>query len=307
VLAAKGDPFAALRVAESAASMARSSGEDEALARAYGIIDWANFVTGGDRPRHGEEAIEIFERLGQIERSVGVKNNMGAFAFLGGRWDEAIDWYRQAVEAAERSGNVVEAARTRANIAEVLVEQNKFAEAIPYLDEAERVYKSSNALQGLPFARMVAARAVAGLGDVEGGLVELERVFADQIESGDTGEDPQIVVHLASLLITAGLPEEALERIGRFVEAAPDDVPTVKSGLDRARGLAHVALGDLAGGLGWLEGAWRQALEDEDLLAELESLRALVETRGGDASDPSHLSRIQELEGRLGIAAPQLV
>jgi tetratricopeptide (TPR) repeat protein len=307
ILAAKGDPISAETVARSAAALAMSAGEEEALARAYGVIDWANFMMGRDEPRHGPEAIEIFERLGQLERSVGVKNNMGAFAFLEGEWDEAVEWYRQAVDAAERSGNVVEAARTRANLAEVLVGQRRHAEALPYLEDAERVYLASNAPQGLPFTRMVAARAVAGLGDLDSAIESLDLLFDQQLADGDTSEDPQIVVHLAEVLVRADRPTEALERVERFSTVAPEDAASVSAGIHRVTGMAYAKMGGAAAAITELELALHHALEEEDLLEELLSRETLgqIQTLSGSEPDFEHTARVSTLAERLGVVVSE--
>jgi tetratricopeptide (TPR) repeat protein len=297
----------ARKLALSAADLARETAEDEALARAYSVIDWANFVSGRNEPRHGPEAIEILQRLGLIERSVGVMNNMGAFAYLEGDWDEAIDWYRRAVEAAERCGNVVEAARTRANIAEVLVGQRKYEEALPYLGDAERVYRSSRTPQGLPFTRMVAAQAAVGMGDVAGGVAQLEELFEEQLRSGDTAEDPEIVVHLGHALVVADRPAEALARLGRFEAIAPTDSAGVAAGMNRVRGHALSAMGQHEAAMSAFEVALGSATEDGSLLEELLTREARAESRirAGAEPAPSDLARVEQLSLQLGVSVLQ--
>jgi class 3 adenylate cyclase/tetratricopeptide (TPR) repeat protein len=307
VHAARGDPAKALRLATAAADLARQTSEEEALARAYSILDWANFVTGRGEPRRGPEAIEILERLGLIERSVGVMNNMGAFAYLEGNWDEAIDWYRRAVEAAERCGNVVEAARTRANIAEVLVGQRKYAEALPYLGDAERVYRSSKTPQGLPFTRMVAARAAVGMGDLERGLAELEDLYDEQLRSRDTSEDPEIVVHLAHALVEADRPEDALERLDGFVAMAASDADEVAAGINRVRALALSAMERDQEAMPVFETALAAATENGNFLEELLTLQARGQSlaRAGETADPDDSARVESLIHLLGVSVPQ--
>ncbi len=307
IRAARGDPVAALGVARAAAEMAARSGEDEALARAYGVIDWANFMLGNDEPRHGNESIAIYERLGQVERSGNVKNNMGAFAFLEGKWSEAAAWYGEAVEAAERSGNVVAAAGTMANLAEVLVEQRRYAEAIPHLDEAARVYIASKASHGLPFVRMVRARALTGMGDLDVAISELEDLFATQMEAGETSEDPQIVVHLATALVAAGRPEDALARLSLFRETAPDDAAEVAVAMSRVEAIARGRLGDHEHAADLLRECARQAADDEDPgeeLRALEALMAVTRDSGGDP-DPDDAAHVEALVERLDVMAAE--
>jgi len=307
--AANGDPVKALQSATSAVGLARSVGEEEALARAYGVRDWANFMMGLNEPRHGEEAIEILQRLGFLERSVIAMNNLGVYAHLEGKWDEAVAWYRKAVEAAERSGNVVEAAWTRANIAEVLVGQRKYEEAIPLLDEAERVFRASNALQIMPFVRLQRARAAVGSGDVDGAVDDLEALFAAQLEDGDTSEDPEIVVHLADVLVSCERPADALDRLDRFQLAAPDDADQVSTGIARVRGLASAALGQNTTASEAFDRGLKLAGEDGDLYEEALLREARVEARGraGEDPDTADIDRFSELFRLLGIVSVQPV
>ena len=165
VHAANGDPVAALAAARRAIEGARATGEEEALARAYGSLDWANFMLGNDEPRMGGEAVEIFNRLGQVDRSAMTLNMMGAFAYLEGDWTGAVEWYERSVAAAESSGNAFHAANTRANIAEVLIGQRRPEDAIPLLEEADRFFQASRSELVKPFVRWPGACVP---GDVRG-------------------------------------------------------------------------------------------------------------------------------------------
>jgi len=109
---AGGDPVRILRSASRAIQLGRTHGESEAVARGYVAMDWGNFLMGNDDPRLGERSVEIYETLGMFDRCVSVLNNLGAYAYWEGAWNMALAWYERAIAAAERSGNVVEAANT---------------------------------------------------------------------------------------------------------------------------------------------------------------------------------------------------
>lgn len=300
VHAASGRAAPALSAAHRAVERARATGEEEALARAYGVIDWGNFVLGRDEPRRSPEAIEILQRLNKLETSVGMMNNMGAFAYLEGHWDEAVEWYRKGVDTAERAGNVLEAANTRANMAEVLVSQRRFDEALPLLEEAERTARASAASWILPGVRLQKGRAAIGVGEHDRGIAELENLFAEQLAAGDAMEKPETVIHLGEGLVGAGRSEDALARLASIDEEAPRAADRIRAGAARVRGLALESLGR----------DWRDALqtgleiavENGDQYEQALALEAIAqaERRAGNDPDPADEERQMMLFNLLG-------
>ncbi len=75
---------------------AEASGEREALAQAYFIMDWALVDLGRlEEATYSPRALEIYLELGNLGSAATVLNNMGMFAYFRGRWAEAIDLYQQ--------------------------------------------------------------------------------------------------------------------------------------------------------------------------------------------------------------------
>jgi tetratricopeptide (TPR) repeat protein len=306
VHAASGRAVPALSAANRAVEGARASGEEEALARAYGVLDWANFMLGRVAPRRGPEAIDILESLNKFEASVGMMNNMGAFAYLEGHWNQAIEWYRRGVESAERAGNVLEAANTRANMAEVLLSQRRFGEAIPLLDEAERTARASGAAWIIPFVRLQQGRAAIGVGQHERGIGELNNLLEEQMAAGESMDRPETAVYLSEALLGAGRPQEALDVLASLHERAPLAAQRVSAGAARVRGRALAELGDVDGstealGVG-LEAA-RQAGDAYEEALLLEEISA-SKRRAGISPDPADEERLSTLFDMLGVTSP---
>jgi class 3 adenylate cyclase/tetratricopeptide (TPR) repeat protein len=300
----KNAPSQARRSALRAGDLARTSEEDEALARSYAVLDWANFMLDIDEPRHGPEAIETYQRLGLLERSVGVMNNMGAFAYLEGRWDEAIDWYQQSLEAAERSGNVLEAALTKANIAEVLIGQRKHELASPLLAEARRTYEASRSDYYLPLVALLEGRASTAGGHFADAVTVLERL-ASQPGGAATPWIEEIEIALAEALLRSGEAEAALDRLSAADKGAiADSAP----GALRVRGMALDTLGQLEQARATLQGALEAADDRADQLEEALTREALHETEGrlGLAPEPASVDRLAELSAALGLVTPQM-
>ena len=301
---ARGDPSKARRLAESSISKARVTGEEEALARAYGVLDWANFMMGIHETRRGPDAIDIYERLGFVERSVNLINNLGAFAYLEGNWDEAVDWYEKSLDAAERSGNVIDAALARANIAEVLIGQGKYDDAVPLLEEARRVYEASNAQLFMPLVRLLQGRAQMGLGRLEEALAGLATLLTEQENGQDTPWTGETALTLAEALIK----DDQIDRASELI----DDIELKRLGSPgtnaRLGALAADATGDRERAMELIREAVNLAAEGGGLFEEflaLDSLAAIT-GRAGVSPDPTDARRLDSLRQTLGILPPQV-
>ncbi|MGB8360945.1 MAG: tetratricopeptide repeat protein, partial [Acidimicrobiia bacterium] len=305
VHAAKGDPHRAGKLAKRAVSRAEATGAEEALARAYNVLDFSNFMLGIEAPRYGPRAIEIYNRLGFLERSVNVINNLGAYAYWEGNWGEAIRWYEEAVETARRSGNVIDEALARTNIAEVLIGQRQYAEAADLIEESRRVYEASNADQYSALVDLLDSRVKIGTGDLLDAVNALEKLVRSQSNGSGTPWTSEILATYALALNLAGRPEEALSVL---------DDPRLSDGgtaaaMVRLRGIAQVSLGDVEQGLEALRQSVEKARGENDLYEELLGVEALNDSisRAGGKPDPQDLQRLADLRRDLGVSEPALV
>jgi len=295
VHAASGDPVRAAGAAHNAISRAEKAKAEEAMARAYSVLDWANFMLGVDEERKGPRAIEIYERLGLLERSVGVMNNLGAFAYFEGKWDEAVDWYRQSLDAAERSGNVLEAALTRTNIAEVMIGQRRFDEARRLLEEARRIYEASKSDHYLPLVNLLECRLdIAGTTADEKTVATLRGLLQAQTNGSGGQWLNETAVALGDALIAAGLPHEALDLAESQVSQ--------NAGIARVRVEASRELGRTDEVDELLGSAIELATETGDLLEEFHLREIQCELLDGKEPDHDVLEeRLGELRDQLGV------
>jgi len=89
------------RLCREALTAGEAAGELRAQARAAYTLDWALFELGRhDEATHSARALEIYRQLGDPEQEGRVLNNLGGLAYWRGRWQDAIDLYRQAGAAA---------------------------------------------------------------------------------------------------------------------------------------------------------------------------------------------------------------
>jgi tetratricopeptide (TPR) repeat protein len=296
---AQGRSTEAVEWCRAAIEEATAVGDREAEAHASLVLDWA-YVRLGRRElaTHSARALELYEELGDLSGQAGVLNNLGAFAYWRGDWDEAVRYYERAGQLELRSGDAVNAAIASANVGEVLADQGRLDAAAVRLGEALRVFRASQYGYMLGFALTVLGRVAARRGDLDtaaGYLDEARREFVAAELHSD-------VVHADALraeaLVLAGDAAGALALVEATLTAgrAEDtdvDVPL----LERVRGYALAQQGDADQAVvalhAGLESARAQQAEYE-LALTLDALGRVT----GDAGARAHAAG---LFARLGV------
>jgi tetratricopeptide (TPR) repeat protein len=280
---------------------ALTAGNLEAEAHARFILDWAYVLLG--RPElavHSQRALEIYEELGNFDRQAQVLNNQGGFLYFEGRWDEAVQLYEQGREIRLRTGNEVEAAFIACNIGEVLTDQGhleeaeaRFRDALRVARAAKKPYVAATALQHLGRVAMLS-------GDTDNAFAHLNEA-RDQFEAMKNADDVEEVdVLLAECHVVADQPHEALKVVDAIAAANPTRVAT----LERTRGRALLALGDVEGARTALELSLADAREEGVLFDIARTLDVLVDldVLSGDlAAAEAHEREATDLFTRLGV------
>ncbi|HEX4091618.1 MAG TPA: adenylate/guanylate cyclase domain-containing protein [Trebonia sp.] len=292
-------------VCSEAVALADRCGARDVLARALYVRDVADVARGqylGER--WAEQALAIWRDLGNLSWQARALNVLGARAYFEGRWDDALSYFRQAVDAHERTGDQWNAAIAAGNVGEILSNQGRYDEAERALRPAERVLRASGALAETAFVSSVLGLAAARAGQPAAALRLLEEARASYLKAGEPDEVAATEVGIAEALIYAGRAEEARSRTEEL-SATPLARPGQPnaSALARVRGYALARLG--------LTSQARQALAesldaarsrgdayDEALAAD--GLIRLLET-SGQALDPDLPAQRDELFRKLGL------
>lgn len=236
----------AVRWANEAIRQATEGNDDQdALAQAYRVLDWAYVDLGRlDLAVHSDAALEIYEQRGDLSGQAEVLNNLGGFAYYQGRWDDALRFYSRSRDTMLRTGNAVDAAAATANMAEVLADQGRLDDADAGFREALHVWRASGYGRWVAFATMHLGRIAARRGDFERALRLFEEARAGFAAIDGAAEVLETDVWTAECLLLKGDSERALALVddGLAREAAMGGAGVHRATLHRLRGYACASL-----------------------------------------------------------------
>ncbi|MEI5582490.1 adenylate/guanylate cyclase domain-containing protein, partial [Agromyces sp. CCNWLW208] len=234
---------AAVRLAEQAMAEAQASGEREALARSYQVLDAAYVMLGqSSKAVYGERALAIYDELGDLPGTAVVTNNLGGQAYWEGDWTAAVDFYTRAQDAFLRAGNESEAATSGANIGEVLVSQGRFDEAEQVLVPSVRVLRAHGLVDAAIFAEIQLGRLELLRGD-DRAMPRLSALRAEAIRTGQVQSAIEAAILVAHGLVLAGRAQEALDTLAETERGSGGEAELFGSTIARTRAQALAALG----------------------------------------------------------------
>ncbi|MBK6395476.1 MAG: tetratricopeptide repeat protein [Betaproteobacteria bacterium] len=137
VLQAQGRTAEAVEWAERAAREAEDVDDPEQMGAAYFVLGWAQGAQG----KEGAEALmlkslEAFRRSGNRVRQANALSNVGGVCYWEGRWEDAMAYYERGRDESMKVGNLVNAATSSMNIAEILTDRGEHAEAEAMLQKS---------------------------------------------------------------------------------------------------------------------------------------------------------------------------
>jgi class 3 adenylate cyclase/tetratricopeptide (TPR) repeat protein len=247
------------------------------LAHAYFILDWALYDAG--RPQeavHSARALEIYERLGDLDRQAAVLNNLGMFAYYEGRWQDAVELYQRAAEASERAGDIANAAFGACNVGEVLSDQGRLAEAETRLGQALRIWRGSGYEWGTAFVMAALGRTAVRAGRSDEGLELLQQADREFRRLRALGDVALVAAYLAEAWAFAGESGHALRAADRALRHAGRMAPL----LHRVRAYALAQLGDRHGAEHALQASLDEAEATGNAIELALTLYALEALRG---------------------------
>ena len=291
----------ATRLCAQAIAEGEAAGDDEPVAHACFVLDWALHDAG--RPEeadHSPRALEIYTALGDLDRQAAVLNNLGAYAFHAGRWADAVVLYRRAGNLCARAGDVGNAAFADCNVGEVFVMQGRLTAADEALRRALRVWRGTSDDSGVAFANALLGRAAVHQGRSDAGRGFLQAALAKSEQLGHQAEAQIAEAFLAEALVFGGRAESALQLVEALRVRLLDE--RLEPLLERLRGCALAQLGELAAARSALMRALDRARELEIVYDEAAGLAALdaLDVATGEP-EPARRRERDALLDRLGV------
>jgi class 3 adenylate cyclase/tetratricopeptide (TPR) repeat protein len=300
----QGRRFDAERWLRRAIDAAQQSNALEALAHAYFSLDWVLVEVGrSDEAVYSQRALDIYDELGIIGTPATIYNNLGMFAWLEGRWDEAVELYERGRDLHRRIGAEVDAAVQIHNIAEVLSDQGHLDEARSLFEESLRVWRAADYRVGVAYATSSLGRVASRGGDFPR-ADELYAAAREQFHRG-AGEAELVDTdaRIAEALVLQGRCEDAVELASACLQrTAVGGGASQDPLLHRVRGYAHFQRGDGDSALADFEESMRRARERHaryEVALTLDAIARAAERRG--ARDLASRREADELFASLGV------
>ena len=300
----------AIRWARRAIEEAEASGEREALASAYRTLDLTNVELGRyEDVTHYPLALAIYEELGDLLESGTINNDLGAFAYYQGRWDDALAFYEQARVLWKRSGDMAAVAIISANVAEILSDRGQLDEAERMGREALLIWRGVGFRAAIAYGLNIVGRVTYRSGRYAVALELLEQARDINHEIGDQPEELESDVRIAECLAMQGRASEALDLSTDALARSETLGGPATPQLQRVRGCALAQIGRLPEAREALEqsvaGARGREAEYEEALA----LHALARIGAIERSSntPDLQARYRAIFERLGVVVAPVI
>lgn len=239
----------AARCAVEAVDTAEQAGQDDALAQAHLVLHGVEVFTGSSSGvDHGETALALYARLGDLSGQAHAHNNIAMRLLLQGRWTEALDGFQRAAASFEKVGDAANAANAAYNSADLLNRQGRSQEALDVLAGVLRIAKAvdDEELRALVLREQGRAHHRAGRPDEGGPLLDEARALFHSLHEPHEVCDTDIAVAEGHLL--AGRSTEALVATqSALATVTALKAATLLPSALRVRASAQAVLGDVSG------------------------------------------------------------
>ncbi len=298
-LAGKSDD--AIRWAERTVIEAKAAGDVDALGTAYIVLGLARGARGEPgAEQHWRDALEAFQRAGNLVRQPALLINIGLACQWDGRWDEALEYYERGRDENIKIGNNVNAAIARLNIAEILIDRGEWSNAETLLKETLPFWKAAKYQYFLAGCFVMLGRLWLGSGKIDEAAATLQDAKAKFLQVGAAGEVAVVDARIAECCVHQGKADQALEMVQPMLDRAPSSKPIAKlvPQLQRIRALAFMSVGKLREARAAAEAGLSVARARNEAFETALTLRVLVEIDRASGVPPSDVLS-QESEALL--------
>jgi tetratricopeptide (TPR) repeat protein len=293
----------AIAQAKVAADIAERAGLPALLAHALFVAGLAHTDLGqAEAIPLLEQSIAISEEQGLHRIRGAALGNLGIHHYTEGRWDEAVEYYRASRDAKLHAGDPLWAAVQENNVAEILSDQGRLAEAEALFRNMVRVSRAARFPIGAALGTSNLGRLAARDGRFAEAHALLDEAAAafDELDAGRYVNETH--ARRAECLVLEGRYSEALEVASSLLEAARETpFGGLEALVERTIGLAlHQSRRPDEGTQHLLE-SLRIARDLRAVYEEALTLRALADTKAPDAD--AHRAESEAILARLGVVS----
>jgi class 3 adenylate cyclase/tetratricopeptide (TPR) repeat protein len=289
VLQYEGRQHDALRWARRGVIAAEAADAPNALGEAYHVMGWAIGVLGREGARQlYDRSLQAYQRSGNLVSKAAVLSNLGVVCQWEGCWDEALSYYERSRDESLKIGSTANAAVSRINIAEILIDRGELAEAEEILQETLPLWKASRHRYFLGVCLSLLGRASLRAGRHDEALKRLEEARAIFVQVGAEDEVPPVDARIAECRVCMGETNAALALVDGLLSRAGSSnaVARLAPLLKRVRAHALLQRGDLAGVRRELEASLAEGRVRKDLLEIALTLLSLIELHHLEGVEP---------------------
>jgi class 3 adenylate cyclase/tetratricopeptide (TPR) repeat protein len=249
---------------------AEADGDHASAGVAYSQLEWALSAVGDPASAQaGRRGLQLLELTGDDTERAFLLLNMSSTALSRGDWTDAVDLAKRAETALSRLGDARAAAGAVLNLAGVLAEQGRLADARTASERSRRICRAS----AFPLGDLVARATLARIRGWQGEPVPAAAELAEVAAGFDALHVPE------QALLTRIFGVEVLGYAGE-VGAAQDAIEEVEAQVRQCgpADIAPVTFGRCRAVMEWLVGGHDAALEQAvSVIAQARSQDAISE------------------------------
>jgi class 3 adenylate cyclase/tetratricopeptide (TPR) repeat protein len=200
--------------AMAAAVGARKIGDFETLVQALMAIDDAEHHLGMPLTgAHTKEALDVCVTNGLRWRESIARQNLGAIAYFGGNWDEALEYFQSGRRVALEAGYALGAAEAEVNLGDILVSCGELDEAEKVLMDAVRVLRASRIDWFAAYGELQLARVSLARGRFADADAQLSSLVDQFLAMGSRATAFEAMLILAEVASGCGQFQRALDLV----------------------------------------------------------------------------------------------
>jgi tetratricopeptide (TPR) repeat protein len=228
-----------------------------------------------------------------------VLSNLGTLSQWEGRWDDALRYWELGRDRSTTIGDVVGAAASSDNIAELLTDRGELDRAEEQLLESLPLWRASEYRYFLAYCLALLGRVAARAGRFDEALERFDEARAQYVHLGADPDVLDVDARVAECAAFMGEPRKALEladdALARASRSA-DEGGMIVPHLERVRGYALVQLGDAGPALEAWDASLAAARERGQRFELMLTVHAVLRAADARGEDPPSKLRAEAEE-----------